>query len=323
MNINNYSDRLKAAGSKVLAGSQDTLWVAQGPFLGQVFGESQNTRLGHCGPLVMQRRPYFALHVPSREEIHITFKRSHIPLISFAINPSDVGRLMSLDIARRPILAEQAYLYVCRDPQYSFEKLGQSARSHVRRSSHAFEFRFLSHSETLRLGMQAYCDTLARFGWPKPTLEVFGRQIERMRSMHRHIGALNDGRLAAFLVVTEANDWATIGANYSVNEALPLRPHNGLLYHAVHHYLFKKKLQLVDHGWSNFPITPKVESLHRFKVKMGFEAVPVQRVFFVNPLLEPIVNDVSWRLANGLLKLWPDNPMLKKAEVALRVALRI
>jgi hypothetical protein len=323
MNIEDYSNRLKAARLKVLAGSQGTLWVGHGPFLGQVFPLSQNSRLGQYGPLVMQRRPYFALHLPSREEIRAVFRRSHVPLISFAVNSSEVCRLMSTDLARRPIMTREGYLYVCRDPHYSFEKLGQSARSHIRRSFDAFEFRFVSLFDLLRLGMQAYSDTLARFGLPQPTLQIFERQIVRMRAVNRYIGALKDGRLEAFLAVTETNEWATMGINYSADEALPLRPNNGLLYYAVHHYLAKKKLELVDHGWSNFPITPKVETLHRFKVKMGFEALPIQRVFLVSPLLEPFVNEAFWKLARGLLTISPHSRMLQKVEVALRVALRI
>jgi hypothetical protein len=129
--------------------------------------------------------------------------------------------------------------------------------------------------------------------------------------------------VAAFLVVTEVEDWSSIGPSYSVDEALPLRPNNGLFYYTLHHYLIERKFRLVNDGMTNFPITPKVKALHRFKVKMGFEACPVHRAFLVNPLLRPVVNRASWRLVNGLVRLFPRNPILRKAEFALGVALGI
>jgi hypothetical protein len=216
--------------------------------------------------------------------------------------------------------ASRSYLYICRDAEYSQKKLCQSARSHIRRSLGAFEFRFVSQAELLKLGFQAYRDKNARFGVSRSTPESFEAEFRRHEPLSRYVGALKDGHLAAFLVVTEVEDWASIEPSYSVDEVLPLRPNNGLFYYALYHYLVEKKLRLVNDGMTNFPITPKVETLHRFKVKMGFEACKVHRAFIINPLLRPLVNRVSWRLANSLTMLFPRNSTLRKAEFALGVA---
>jgi hypothetical protein len=228
--------------------------------------------------------------------------------------------MLSSTYASVPIWVSKSYLYICTDGEYSWEKLGQSARSHIRRSLGAFEFRFLNQVELLRLGFRAYCDKRARLGLSRTTPESFETEFGRKEPLGRYIGALKDGRLAAFLVVTEVEDWVSIGPSYSVDEALPLRPNNGLFSYTLHHYLVERKFRLVNDGMANFPITPKVEALHRFKVKMGFEALPVHRAFLVNPLLRPVVNRVSWRLVKGLVRLFPRNAILRKAEFALGVA---
>ena len=320
MDIEQYSGRLRSLGTKVLPGSQKTLWVGCGPFLNQILAGSQSANGGRSWPLVIQRRPHFALHVPSKQEIQTIFSESHVPLLNFAVSSSDVPVLLDSSYAPGPIWVSKSYLYVCSDPEYSQEKLGQSARSHIRRSLGAFDFKFLNRVELLELGFQAYSDKRARFGLSPGTPESFEAEVRRNEPVSRFIGALKPGRLAAFLVVTEVEDWLSIGPGYSADEFLTFRPNNGLFYYVLHHYLVERKFRLVNDGMTDFPITPKVETLHRFKVKMGFEACEVHRAFLVNPLLRPLVNRASWRLANRLAALFPSNGLLRKAEFALGVA---
>lgn len=101
---------LRTAGTKVLAGSENTLWASPRSF-------------------VMQRRPYFALHIPSRQEIQAVFSESYTALLSFTASFSEFPRLLSSDSAPGPTWGVPSYLYICTDREYSREKLFQSARS--------------------------------------------------------------------------------------------------------------------------------------------------------------------------------------------------
>lgn len=289
MNINDYGEQLRAAGWSVVAGSESTIWVSYARF-------------------AMQRQPDCAMHPPSTEEIQNVFKRSHALMLSFAVEPSSVWRVSS-------------WLYVCCNHDYSLQTLGQSARSHTRRSLREFQIGPLEHRELLNLGLQAYCDTRTRVGLSDGTANGFEAGFCRPRPGTRYFGALKDNRLAAFLSATEVDDCVAI-QGYSANEFLPLRPNNGLIYHALHYYLVEKQVRTVSYGLSSIQALANSEGLHRFKLKMGFEAHPVHRAFLVNPLLKPFVNRFSWRLASGLMKLSPANPMLRKAEGALRFALQ-
>jgi hypothetical protein len=289
MNIPEYCERLKEGGFNVIRGCEDTLWISHERYS-------------------MLRQPTLPLEVPSKEEIKRVFKQSRAAMLSFITRPTDR-------------LAANSYLYLCTNAEYSLEKLGRGARYDTRRGLSEFEIRFLDQSEVLRSGKAAYYATLARTGLSADHRESFEIGFRRPRPDRRYLGAFKGDQLAAFLVVTEVDNWVSIGG-YSANEFLPLRPNNGLIYYAVHHYLVERKFRVVNYGLSSVQAISNAEGLNRFKLKMGFELVPVHRAFVVNPLLRPFVNRISWKLATGMLKLSPQHPLLKKAEGALRMALQ-
>jgi hypothetical protein len=288
MNLEEYCGQLRDSGSKVVVGSGDTVWRSHERFS-------------------MLRQPTCALHLPPREEIRSVFRESHAAMLSFTVEPSD-GYVAN------------SCLYLCTDPDYSLEKLGKGARYDTRRGLNEFEIRSLDQSEVLRLGKQAYSDTLARTGLAIDHREMFEVAFGRPRGDRHYLGAIKGERLAAFLCITEVDRWVSIGG-YSANEFLPFRPNNALIFHCVQHYLVEKKCRVVDYGLSSIQAVSNAEGLHKFKLKMGFESLPVHRSFVVNPLLRPFANRVSWALVNGILKVSPHHPILKKAEGALRMAI--
>ena len=289
MTLNEYCEQLKAAGSKVVVGSDKTLWVSHEHFS-------------------MLRQPAFALHVPSSEEIRDVFKRSHAAALTFIGEPSGAR-------------VANSSLYLCTDNEYSLSKLGKGARYDTSRGLNEFNIRFMDRCEVMGLGEQAYSDTFARVGLSSNKRDPFEVRFRQPVSETCYLGALKGDRLAAFFLVTEVDNWVAIGG-YSANEFLPLRPNNALVYYALHHYLVEKKYSVVSYGLSSLQAVSRAEGLHQFKLKMGFNSIPVHRTIALNPLIRPVVNRLSWKVINGLLKLSPRHPMLKKAEGALRVALQ-
>lgn len=288
MDLNQYSEQLRATGLRVVAGSERSLWVSHERF-------------------AMQRQPHCTLHVPGPDEIAEVFKRTHAPLLSF-VTHATLDRVAN------------SCLYICKDPEYSMGTLTKGPRYDVRRGFAELQIRPADKNEILEKGLQAYCDTRARTGLSGGTREAFQARFGCLQPGTQFFGAFKEERLAAFFTATEVDDWVSIGG-WSGDEFLPLRPNNALVYYAVHYYLVERKLRIVSYGLSSVQAVTNAEGLHRFKVKMGFEALPVHRAFVVNPLLRPFVNRGSWKLAHSLLKLAPRNPMLKKAEGALRMAL--
>jgi len=287
MDLKEYGERLETSGFKVLAGSQNTLWVNHGRF-------------------AMHRQPLFAFHVPSEDEMREIFDRSHAPLLSFVVEPY-------VD------WPANSSFYSCTDNEYSLDRIPKSGRSQIRRGLSEFDIRLLDRTELVRLGAAAYCDTLARTRQSGGTPQKFRAMFDQYRPDRRYLGAIKGDRLAAFLLVTEVDDWISIGG-FSANEFLRLCPNNALIYHVVRHYLVERKFRLVSYGLSSIQAISNEAGLEKFKKNMGFQSTPVHRAFVVSPLLRPFVNRLSWKLVRGVLKLWPRHPMLKMAEGALRMA---
>lgn len=285
MNLNEFCDALQGTGIKALRGDGDTAWVTHERFS-------------------MLRLPASNLTSPRYEEISRVFKKSRSVMLGYATHQSTT----------RPT---NAVLYVCSDPYYSLEKLERPAQ--ITRGLREFEIKFIDHNAVQRLGQQAYCNTLARTG-SSLGQNTFEKAFGKPRSDRRYVGAIKDGRLAAFLQLTKVDDWASIGG-YSADEFLPLRPNNALVFYAVRHCFEHEQVRVVDYGFSSLQTASKADGLHRFKLKMGFEAIPVHRVFVVHPLLRPFVNRLSSAVLRQVLKLSSQNRVLQKAEGALRLTL--
>lgn len=288
MNTVEYRQRLETSGLKVLLGSAETLWVSHERFS-------------------MLRLPACALGPPTTEEIRTVFRCSNSAVLSYTVLPS----------GERPA---NAVLYLCRDSEYNLDKLGKNARYDVRRGLKEFDIRFIEQHEVLELGKQAYTDTLGRAGLSAAHREKFEAAFGRSHPGKCYLGAIREGRLAAFLQLVAVNDWVSLGG-YSANEFLSLCPNNALVFFAARYYLSEKNLRVIDYGLSSVQAVSNARGLDHFKQKMGFEAVPVHRAFIVNPLLRPFVNRFSSALVNSMLKLSPQHTLLKKAEGALRMVL--
>jgi hypothetical protein len=198
--------------------------------------------------------------------------------------------------------------------------LGPKARNHIRRGLKEFDIRFMEHSEFLSKGAQAYCDTIRRNGFASITPEHFAIGYRVPRPWQKLVGAFKDSCLAAYLMVTEFDDWASI-ENYSADRFRPLGVNNALDYFTMHEYLCQERFRGVTYGLGSLQTSTKADGLHQFKLSMGFEAVPVHRRLVVNPLLRPLVNQALWGLTKEMVKLSRNHPLLRKAEGAIRMVL--
>jgi hypothetical protein len=255
----------------------------------------------------MLRLPTCALNAPMAEEMRNVFRKSKAVILSYAVDAC-------------PDCPANALLYLCADREYSLDKLAKNARYDVRRGLKEFEIRPLGNAEIVRLGKIAYCDTLRRTGRSPDHRDKFETAFARPRHDRYFLGALRMGRLAAFIQVVAVNDWVSLGG-YSADEFLPLCPNNALIFYAVQHAFRTHGVRVVDYGFSSIQTVSNADGLHRFKVKMGFQAVPVRRNFAIHPLLRPFANRVLPGIVKRLLRVSPNHPLLTKADGALRVAL--
>jgi hypothetical protein len=251
----------------------------------------------------MMRLPTFSTEPVSKDEVREILWRGRTALATYLLPPDE----------RHPA---NAWLYICSDPAYSPDKLAKYARRDIRRGFRDLRIAPLSADELLSHGLQAFCDTRRRAGLSDGSPQEFRRRFIFRASCggHAFLGAWRDGELAAFLSITEVDDWAEIEGSFSMDGFLKLMPNDALASAALSYYLTEQTCRLVSYGLSSIQAKSNGAGLHVFKTKVGFEAKPVHRVFEVHPLLQPFVNAATLWTVKKALCLVPRDRRLKKAE---------
>jgi hypothetical protein len=278
-----YAAELARNGTHILPGSSGTFWVRN-----------------ESGALM--RVPTFSLMPPAPGEVLRVLWRGRVAVVSYLLHPNE----------RYPA---NARLYVCTNRAYALDTLNSATRRNIRRGSKELRITPIASYQLLAHGVQAFCDTRRRVGLSDGTPEEFRRRFTlRVRCPgHVFLGAWKDDILAAFLSITEVDDWVEIEGCFSMDSLLGLRPNDALMFYVLSNYLTEGKCRVVSYGLSSIQVESSEAGLHAFKTKVGFEAKQVHRAFVVHPFLRPFVGQAMLGSIKLLLQLLPRDRLLKKA----------
>ncbi len=254
------------------------------------------------------RFPEFNIEKPSRHEIKKVFKNIFCLVISYIVLPENENKSNSI-------------LYVCRDQEYSIDKLSSSStRRNIRLAHRKLKYGFAKPEEISAEGFRAYSDTRKKVGLSDYDQESFNKRFSLFakNSAHKFVAAWYEDKLIAFLSLIIIENYVIIQGTFSTNEHKILKPNNLLVHFVLEHYLTKEKFDTVDYGLSSIQEKTSREGLHNFKVQSGFEPIPVIRVFELNPVLLPLKNFIRIILSI-ILKIAPKNRLLKKASGILEL----
>jgi len=287
LSLQDYARELQKSGIKVIVSSNDIFWNAS------EFGS-------------MMRMPTFEVGSPTPSELQDVFQKGH---------PAVVSYLMQRDVNYKA----NAWLYVCRNKHYRLDDLPPPMRRNVRRGMKELKVEPLTLEQLLAYGGQAYCDTRNRVGLSDGTLKAFRRRFISRANCPAHVflGAWKGHELAGFLSIGEVDNWVEIEGAFSRNDLLKYRPNDTMMYCALSRYLKERQYRLVSYGLSSIQSESHGDSLHAFKKKVGFEAIPVRRMFVLHPFLRPFANRFTLFAIHTALRLRPSNRLLKKAEGVL------
>jgi len=284
-----YATALTNLGIRVVPGSQGTQWL-------------------QCERYAVLRVPVFHLSPPESEEIRLALRRAAVA--GYLVEPGEQR-------------SANARLYVCNDSTYSLEKLTPAMRRNVRCGLRELKIRPLTPEQVLAHGGPAFCDTRRRAALTDGTAAEFDRRFGlRVRCpAHVFLGAWKGESLAAFLSVTEVEDWAEIEGCFSMDAHLHLRPNDVLMYSALSKYLINEKRRLVSYGVSSIQTSSNAEGLHAFKTKVGFQAQPVHRAFVLHSFLRPFAGRLTLWGLNIVRRFQHGNRRLSKAHGMLALCL--
>ena len=185
--------------------------------------------------------------------------------------------------------------YVCRDAQYDIERLDSNARRDVRRGLRSFEVGRCTWERWAEQGLSAWIDTQRRHGYAGPDARDFRAVTERWRDQpfYEIWGAWQGPELVAWLTVLKIDDWGMVDLVRSRTDALRGCPNNALVYAATRSLLVSERRRWVSYGTSSVQPGVNDTSMHRYKVRMGYEAVPAHRVFACQPVLGSLLRSRS------------------------------
>ena len=286
--LEEYADELSRSGVRVLARKRGTMWVRYERF-------------------AYVRFPTFQLGSPTPGETARLLWRGPGLVVSYMIEPDQ----------RHPA---NAWLYLCTNRNYSLESLDSAMRRNVRKGLKELKIAPISSGQLVASGFEAFRDTRHRAGLTDGTLEAFQRRFSAFKEGPGRclLGAWKEAELAAFLSIIEVEDWVEI-ESCSVDRFLHHRPNDVLFFTAMTQYMSDPRCRLVSYGVSSIQEESNTAGLHRFKTKVGFEAIPVHRVFVVHPLLRPLVNRPILWIMSGARHFLPGNRALRKACGMLRL----
>lgn len=293
MNIKKYVEALRKDGHNIIYEGGDHYWINY---------ESKSSARG----------PAFILDEPTKEEISKVFDKLKPLVLTYNVLPRSQDD-------------SNSFLYITTDREYSLEKIDKNARRFTRIAQRNLDIKFTDWDNILSNGFQAYSDTRNRNGLSDGKIDNFKRIFTECKNNNafKTIAAFEPGtnRIYAFLKMIVVDNWVEITSSYSESDYLNLCPNNGMFNAALEFYLAGGKADVVSYGVSSIQKDSKKEGLHNFKVRVGFEAKPVQRIFIVNPKYKFLFNGFTHKTSRILLKIFPSNRQLKKIDGVMNLIL--
>lgn len=291
VSLEEYAKALKDNGINVISGTHNILW-------------------GQDESFSVARFPTFSTIPPDVSEIKQVFKHRGIFVCSYIIEPDDVH-------------TANAVIYLCDSSSYSCNKLSGHALRDIRYALKNLRIETIDWETFFKHAFDAFRDTRFRVGLSDGTQKCFRQRFWPISKnpAYRIIGAWKGDILVAFIVLVVVNDFVEIDGVFSTNLHRSMCPNDALINYTLDHFLVQQKLRVVSFGLSSIQSKVINTGLHDFKIKVGFNAKPVYRVFVFHPFLRPPICRPILACVQWLLKLKPNNRKLRKAFGVLSLCL--
>lgn len=247
------------------------------------------------------RFPDFETSQPSKEEIKRVFKESGSLIISYTLQPKDTKLANSL-------------LYNCYRNKYDVNNLSKNVRRDIRIAQRNLKLGVTDWEDILKNGLKAFADTRSRVGLSDGDKKNFTSRFGHLSKIpgNKAVAAWFGNEIAAFMSLIVLDKFVIIQGSFSTNDHKKYCPNNGLSDFVLNYFLIENNYDIVCYGLSSIQEDPGNEGLHKYKIRVGFEAIPVQRIFLLNPNYKPLKGILKFSL-HLLLKIFPRNRTIRKA----------
>jgi hypothetical protein len=285
MNVKTFSEWLYRQGHRIIE-TESSFWYDQGPRVYQAF-------------------PYHWSIQPSEQELR-----------KLLIGEKAVGLRYSTSLDTT--WGKISYHVVLNDTSYTLEMLSANARSVVRRGLKSCQVQRISMERLALEGWRLQYDTLERQSRASSQTQAEWQRIclaaQDLPGFEAWAATI-DGELAAAMLTAQVDDVWYILYPLSHRQYLRRYVNNALSYIFTQEIMSRPGVKTIFSGLHSLDAP---DSIDRFKFRMGYTAMPVRQRVIFHPWLAPAFNSSSHAIINQMLRWYPRNPTLAKAEGMIR-----
>ncbi|MEO0248204.1 MAG: hypothetical protein ABIN58_01425 [candidate division WOR-3 bacterium] len=262
-----------------------------------------------AGPRVLQAFPYHWVIKPSPQELRALLLGKGIVALRYSTPVDAPAGCIS-------------YHAVYEQPDYTLETLDRRSRQNVRTGLRNCRVEPISFERYARDGWLLELDTQDRQGrHTRQREEEWRRQCLTARELpgFEVWGALVDGSLAASLLTFKMGDCCEMILQQCHRQYLNARVNNALTFVVTQTMISRPTIKSVFYALHSLDAPCSVDE---FKFRMGYTAKPVRQCVVFHPWLRPLANDFAHSATVRLLRCYPGNRALAKAEGVLRFHLQ-
>jgi len=215
-----------------------------------------------------------------------------------------------------------SYHAIYDEPSYTLEGLERRSRQNTRKGLKNCCVEPISFERLAEDGWLLEMDTTSRQGRQVAISEGTWRrrcmEAARLPGFEAW-GALVDGRLAASLFTFQMEDCCEMIFQQCHRDYLNARVNNALTFVVTQTMINRAGIRSVFYALHSLDAPSSVDE---FKFRMGYIAKPVRQRVVFNPLLAPFFNSFTHTVMVRLLRRYPGNHILAKAEGMLRFHLQ-
>lgn len=250
---------------------------------------------------VFQAFPYHWIINPSEEEIRNFFKANSAIALRYSTSiASSIGQI--------------SYHVIYDKPDYPISNLPKKVKKGLQHAS----YEQISMDRLACDGWELRHDTLIRQGRENAETQEFWEKLcqcaEGLPGFEAW-GAICEGKLVAALLAYAQENTVSIFYQQSMTDHLRFGVNNALTYAFTHSVLERPEVSCVFYGLHSLDAPPGVD---QYKFGMNYYAKPVRQRVVFNPFLAPFIQPFSHSLLKTLMKVFPANPQIAKAEGILR-----
>jgi hypothetical protein len=262
-----------------------------------------------AGPRVLQAFPYHWVIQPPPEELRALMLDKGIVALRYSAPVAAPAGCIS-------------YHAIYDKPTYTLESLDRRSRQNVRTGLKNCCVELVSFERYAKEGWLLEMDTLERQGRRKKQREeMWHQQCLAARDLpgFEVWGAIVDGRLAASLFTFQMADCCEMIFQQCHREYLNARVNNALTFVVTQTMINRPNIRSVFYALHSLDAPCSIDE---FKFRMGYTAKPVRQHVVFHPWLRPFVNGFAHAATARLLRRYPGNHTLAKAEGTLRFHLQ-